>query len=356
MDQTEITKAIGNIFEPGKLVDLTGAVAVVQNKWGLINAMGLFNEEMKSQKIVQVNRTEEAVSLLEDRNWDERKPTLQGIQREYTLVKIPHFPLQDMVTPNDVDGNVDIDALFRGEIDVPLSVQSVLAQKTLRMRESAALTLEFARMQLIKDGTVYAPNDTVVTNYYTEFGVTRQRIPMNLASTTVNPLALVGDVYAQLQDNLETGQVVTEIVALCSPEFFAALISNPFVVESYRYFSQTQGTEILNQRLGTRAPLDRRYRAFDYGGITWIEVRGGVGGVRYVEEGEAYIFPRGTDSFRTFFAPANKFSSVNQMAQQVYMFSTTGEKDDKIELEMETNFANALVRPQIVITLDMAAV
>src|SRR5690606_25376188 len=166
---------------------------------------------------------------------------------------------------------------------------------------------------------------------------------------------LVGDVYAQVQDSVESGQVITDMIALCSSEFFEALISNPFVVESYQYWGQPQGAEILNQRLATRAPLDRRYRAFDYGGITWIEVRGGVGGERYVEAGHAYIFPRGTDSFRTFFAPANKFSSVNREAQQVYLFSTAGEKDDKIELELETNFANALVRPQIVITLDMAA-
>src|SRR5690606_1903317 len=220
---------------------------------------------------------------------------------------------------------------------------------------SAALTLEYARMQLLKDGTVFAPNGTVVTSFYTEHGLTRQPIPLDLAPTTDNPLAKVSDVYAQVQDSVESDQIVTDVIALCCPEFFDALISNPFVVESYQYWAQPQGMEVLNQRLGTRAPLDRRYRVFDYGGVTWIEVRGGVGGERYVEEGEAYIFPRGTDSFRTFFAPANKFASVNKEAQQVYLFTTMGEKDDKIELEFETNFLNAVVRPQIVITLTMDA-
>jgi len=351
----EIQKAIGNLFEPGKLVDVTEAVAVIQNKWGLMNALGIFQEENKTQKIVQINRTHESVALMEDRNWNERKPTVKGNDRDFTLVKVPHFPLQDIIVPEDVDGNVDLDALFRGEIDVPLSVQKVMADKVLRLRRSAALTLEYARMQLLKDGTVFAPNGTVVTNFYTEFGLTRQTIPLDLASTTDNPLAKVSDVYAQVQDSVESDQIVTDVIALCSPEFFDALISNPFVVESYQYWAQPQGMEVLNQRLGTRAPLDRRYRVFDYGGVTWIEVRGGVGGERYVEEGEAYIFPRGTDSFRTFFAPANKFASVNKEAQQVYLFTTMGEKDDKIELEFETNFLNAVVRPQIVITLTMDA-
>jgi len=353
MDKTEIQKAIGDIFNPGKLVDLTAPIQVVQNKWGLINALGIFSEEMKSQKIVQINRTQEDVALLEDRNWNERKPTQKGVERDFALVKVPHFPIQDMVTPTDVDGNVDVDALFQGQISVPLTVQKVVADKIVRMRQKAAITLEFARAQLLRNGTVYAPNSTVSQNFYTEFGLTRQTINLDLASVTDNPLSQFEDAYGTVQDNLLSGDIVTDMIALCSPEFFNALVSNVFVVESFMGWQQPQGMDILNQRLGTRAPLDRRYRVFDYAGVTFIEVRGGVGGVDYIETGKAYMFPRGTDSFRTFFAPAEKFSSVNKPAEQVYLFSTMGEKDDKIELEMETNFVNALVRPQVVVTLDM---
>lgn len=353
-DQVQLNKAIGNIFVPGKRIDITPTVEVVGNTWGLMNALGLFEHEMKSQKLVQINTVEDVDTLLTDRNWDERKNTMKRGERKYTTVAIPHFPVQDAVLPNDLDGNTDIDALFAGRIDMPLTLQSVMSKKLLAMRKAAALSLEYARMQLIKDGSVYAPNGTVVTNFYTEFGVTRQTINLDLASTTVNPLGKVGGVFAQVQDSVLSGDVVTDIVALCSPEFFEALITNAFVTESYQYFNQAQGPQILNQRLATRAPLDARYRVFDYGGITFIEVRGGVGGVRYVEAGKAYVFPRGTDSFRTFFAPANKFASINQTAQEVYAFTYANEKDDIIELETETNFLNALVRPQIVMTLDMA--
>lgn len=354
-DQVQLNKAIGNIFVPGKLVDITPTIEVVDNTWGLVNALGIFRNEMKSQKLVMINRTSDVDTLLEDRNWDERKNVMKRGEREYTTVAIPHFPVMDAVVPNDLDGNVDIEALFAGQISTPLTLQKVMSDKLLAMRKAAALTMEFARMRLIKDGSVYAPNGTVITNFYTEFGVTRETIYMDLASATQNPLGQTGEIFAQVQDSVLAGDTVTDIIALCSPEFFEALITNPFVTESYQYFAQPQGEAILNQRLGTRAPLDRRYRVFDYGGITFIEVRGGVGGERYVEAGKAYVFPRGTDSFRTFFAPANKFASINRPAQEVYAFTRAGDKDDIIELETETNFLNALVRPQIVITLDMAA-
>lgn len=349
----EIEKAIGHIFVPGKLVDITEPVSVIQNKWGLYNALGLFTPEMKKQKLVELSRTHETVAILEDVQWDGRKPVLEGGENDWNLFRIPHFPVQDMITPQDIDGNIDFEGLMRGDISMPLTLQKVMYEKMERMRRAAALTLEFSRAQLIKDGSVYAPNGTVVTNFYTEFGLTRDVIDLDLLSSTDNPISKMDDVIGSIVDSVQDGDIHTDIVALCSPKFFQALISNPFVVESYQYFQQPQGMDILNQRLGTVAPLDRRYRVFQYGGIEFIEVRGGVGGVPYVEDGKAYAFPRGTNSFRTFYAPANKFASVNQTAKEFYMFTTAGEKDDKIELEAETNFMNICVRPQIIKTLTV---
>lgn len=352
-NKTEIEKAVGHIFQPGKLVDITEPVNLIQNKWGLYNALNLFSPEYGTQKVVQLSRSHETVSILEDVQWDGRKPTLPGVENGWNVFRVPHFPVQDMITPQDLDGNIDIDALMRGEISVPLTLQKVMYTKLERIRRAAALTLEFARAQLIRDGSVYAPNGTVITNYYNEFGLTRDVFNLDLGNITSNPMGKMNDVYGSVQDSVMDGDVYTDIVALCSPKFFEALISNPFVVESYQYFQQPQGMDILNQRLGTVAPLDRRYRVFNYAGIEFIEVRGGIGGQPYVEDGEAYVFPRGTNSFRTHYAPANKFKSVNQTAQELYLFSTTGEKDDKIELEGETNFMNSCVRPQIIKTLTI---
>ena len=352
-NRQEIEKAVGHIFQPGKLVDITEPVNLIKNKWGLYNSLGLFKPEYDTQKVVELSRTHETVSILEDVQWDGRKPTLPGVNHDYSLFKIPHFPVQDMITPQDLDGNIDIDALMRGEISTPLTLQKVMYEKLERIRRAASLTLEFARAQVIRDGTVYAPNGTVVTNYYTEFGVTRDVINLDLNNITVNPFGKMDEVYGAVQDSVMDGDIYSDIVALCSPQFFQALVSNPYVVEAFAAFQQPQSVDILNQRLGTVAPLDGRYRVFHYGGIEFIEVRGGVGGQPYVTPGEAYVFPRGTSSFRTHYAPANKFASVNQTAQELYLFSSTGEKDDKIELEGETNFMNSCVRPQIIKTLTM---
>lgn len=355
MDQLDqIAKAIANPWKLGKVIDLSPAINVLENQWGLINQLGIFNNEPKSQKQVLVPRTFDKDVILTDRNWDERNNAMSGVDRDVLPMVIPHFPVDDAITPNDVDGNVDWDSLLQGGNDT-LTVNKVRAEKMARIRRAHALTLEFARAQMLRDGSVYAPNGTVVTNFYTEFGLTRQVINMDLASATDNPIGKFEDVFAGIQDGVSSGQLITDIIVLCSPEFFNALITNPFIFESYQYFQQPQGPRLLNGRLTASGTLDARYRTFDYAGMTFIEVRGNVNGTAYVEAGKAYAFPRGTDSFRTYFAPANRFASVNRTASESYYFEYLNEKDDIIEIMTETNFMNALLRPQIVVTLDMAA-
>lgn len=346
--------AIANPFQLGKVADLSAEINVIPNQWGIINSMGLFRNEFKSQKTILVPRKKEEESILVDRNWDERNSVIVGGARDVLPVVVPHFPADDAITPNDVDGMVDWDSLMAGG-NAPMTVEKVRMEKMERLRRAHALTLERARAQLLKDGSVYAPNGTVVTNFYTEFSVSRQTVYFDLTSTTVNPLVHAEEAYATVQDGVQSGEIVGDFVALCSSDFFTDLVTNPFVYESYQYFSQTQGTSVLNGRLtASGLGLDARARMFYYGGIWFVEARGKLGGVDYVEAGKAYMFPLGTDSFRTYFAPANRFSTVNRSATESYYFEYRNEKDDIIEIMSETNFVNALLRPQAVITLDKA--
>lgn len=344
---------IANPLDLGRAVDLSEEINIVPNTWGLFQTLGVFTNEPKSQKTVLIPRTTEIEAIAVDRNWDERNSAVRGPDRDVLALPIPHFPVDDAILPNDVDGMIDFESLLQGGNTLD-TIPQVMARKMEHIRKVHALTLEFARAQVIRDGSVYAPRGTVNVNYYTEFGLTREVVPFGLASTTVDPLGAANAAIAAMQDGLMSGEVVNNMIALASPEFFNALITNPFVVESYRYFNQAQGTAILNQRLGTGLGLDGRYRVFEYGGITFIEVRGSIGGQPYVTAGEAYLLPQGTDIFRTYYAPANRLSTINTIAQETYLFQYVNGKDDIIELMSESNFLNAMLRPQAVITLTAA--
>lgn len=345
--------AIVNPNNPNRVIDLSGEINIVPNQWGLYQSLGLFTNEYKTQKQVLVPRTTEVETVLEDKNWDERNNAIAKGERDMLSLVIPHFPVDDSITPNDVDGAADWDSVLSGG-NSTLSVEKVRMQKMERIRRAHSLTLERARAQMVRDGSVYAPNGTVTTNFYTLLGVPRVTAGLDLSSTILDPMGAVSDVLGVATDAVSSGDIVTNWVAVCSPLFFKKLIGNAFVRESYLHFSQPQSTGVLNQRLGSGG-LDARYRTFEYGGITFVEARGKIDGYDYVENDKAYLMPMGTDSFRTFFAPANRFSSVNKAAQESYYFEYLNERDDIIEVMSETNFLNAVLRPQTIITLKSDA-
>lgn len=343
---------------PGKVVDRTDSLIVIPNTVGITNALGLFTPTYSTQKSIEIVRTTRSNRLLEDRNWDERNQTRAGRQHDSLLLKIPHFPLDDAITPNDVDGIVQAGSLAEfAELE---SVASVRAEKMIDMREDHALTLEAARMQLITTGTAYAPRGTVVTNYYTEFGITREELGVDLAGAS-DPRAAFNDAKKLVRNGLRDGQAgtVRSFVVLCSDSFYMALQQNAFVTDAFKYVDQGQALNILLGRGGADVSgLDARFEQMSLFGITFINA--GAAGyenaagvfVPFIPEGDAYMMPVGVrDLFKTYYAPANRFGSINRAAQGSYWFEYLNEKDDIIEIMTEQNFLNALLNPAAIIRL-----
>lgn len=343
---------------PGKVVDRTDSLIVVPNTVGITNALGLFQDDYRSQKTIEVVRTTKRSHILEDRNWDERNQTIAGRQHDSLLLKIPHFPLDDAITPNDIDGIVQAGSLAEfAELE---TVASVRADKMIDLREAHSLTLEAARMQLITTGTAYAPRGTVVTNYYTEFGITRVEEGIDLAGAS-DPRAQFANAKKAVRNGLRDGQAgtVRSFVVLASDSFYMALQQNAFVTDAFKYVDQAQGARVLLGAGGDAVPgLDARFESMTVFGITFINV--GAAGyenaagvfVPFVPEGDAYMLPVGVrDLFKTYYAPANRFGSVNKRAQGSYWFEYLNEKDDIIEIMTEQNFLNAMLNPAAVIRL-----
>ena len=307
------------------VVDRTDSLLVVPNTVGITNALGLFQNAPSSQKTVEIVRTTRKNSLLEDRNWDERNQTIAGRESDSLLLKVPHFPADDAISPNDIDGVVKAGSLAEtAELE---TVAAVRAEKMIDLREAHGLTLEAARMQLITQGTVYAPRSTVTTNYYTEFGITREEIGVALATAT-DPRTDINDAKKAVRAGLTGGQAgtVRAFVALCSDSFFAALTQNAYVTDALKYVDQGQALSILLGNGGSAvAGLDARFESVTMFGITWINA--GAAGyedasgtfVPFVPEGDAYLMPVGVrNMFKTYYAPANRFSSVNRTASMSY--------------------------------------
>lgn len=330
-----IARSFTNGFQ---LTDLTQDLLLIPNTWGLINELGIFSPESISQNTVTIESTTGTLGLITDRVRGDRNNVSRDENRVLRAMPLGHFPLDDAIKPEDIQG-----VRAYGTSEAAETEAAVIARKLERIRRNHAVTLEFARAQAITQGTVYAPNGTISGNFYTEFGVTRKEITWSLDTATTNILGKSEEGIAHIQDNIMSGESVSNIIVLCSPEFFAKLIDHASVKEAYKYYSSTQ--EPLRQRLGTGI-----YRRFIHGSVEYIEYRGSYNGQRLIPAGEAYMLPQGTtDTFKSFFGPANRFSHVQTLGEPAYVWVFRNPTDTEITIQSESNFLNLVRRPQCVV-------
>lgn len=324
--------------KPFELVDYTQELLLVPNKWGLINELGIFSAEPVSQHSVTVESTQGTLGIVTDQVRGSRNTMNSDDTRNLRSFPIPHFPLDDAIKPQDIQGK-----RAYGSADAAETEAAVTARKLERIRSSHAITLEAARAYALTTGAIYAPNGTVSGNFFTDFGVTQKEIDFALGTTTTDLLAKSEEGIAHVQDNILTGEVVNEVIVLCSPTFFAKLIAHATVKEAYKYYTSTQ--EPLRQRLGSGL-----YRRFVHGGVTYVEYRGSYNGTALIPAGEGVMLPTGTsDMFKTYFSPANRFSHVNTLGEEAYAFTYRDPKDVEIQIQTESNFLNLIRRPAAVV-------
>lgn len=332
-----LTRSFQNAFE---VVDYTEELLLVPNQWGLINELGIFAHEPVSQHSITVEAIEGTLGLITDQVRGARNLVNKDDTRKLYSFAVPHFPLDDYVTPQDVVGK-----RAYAKPDAAETTDAVIARKLARIRQNHAVTLEAARAYALTNGAVYAPNGTVVGNYYTTFGIVRKEIDFVFGTATTDLLAKIEEGIAHIQDNIRDGSVVNEVVVLCSPGFFAKLIAHATTKEAYKYYTSTQ--EPLRQRLGSGL-----YRRFVHGGATFVEYRGSYNGSALIPAGDAYMLPLGTsDTFVSYFSPANRFDLIGTAGEEAYVFSYADPKGNKIELQSESNHLHLVRRPQCIVRL-----
>jgi hypothetical protein len=258
--------------------------------------------------------------------------------RKLHTFAVPHFPYDDSISPQDIQGK-----RAYGKASEAESLEAVRARKMERIRQNHAWTLEAARAQAITAATVYAPSGTVSQNWNTEFGVTRKSVDFVLGTSSTDVMAKIEEGIAHIQDNA-FGETVTGTVVLCSPTWFAKLIGHASIKTAYQYYASSD--EPLRRRLGGNNAL---HREFVFGGTRFVEMRDAYNGTQLITAGKAFMLPTGTSMFRTYFSPANRFGLVNTLGEQVYLFEHMNQSGTAIQLESESNFVNALLKPQLIV-------
>jgi hypothetical protein len=342
---------------PFTAVDLTDSIDVLGNQWGVLGDSGMFPEEGWDSNIVEIDYRDGFIGLLGEAERG-TVPTADGGDRETgVLIKIPHFPTMDNVTPKDLENRF----AFTPGSRMPRrrrTLEDVLVHKLAKIRLKHDVTKEYLRVGAVK-GKIYDGKNKLLYDLFSTFGITQQVFNFEFSDDTFAVREYTYQVADYIELNLH-GDVSTGIDAMVSPEFFDALTAHP---EVKGFFLQNptarefQGDLRKNFEFGAirfwrynaqapTAPLD---------GILQQQTQGMGGVQRFVEAEAGYAYPAGTrDTFRHYNAPAYAIPQIYQEGVPLFVSPKILDHGHGVELLSQSNPLPFCRKPSVLAKLTMS--
>lgn len=323
-----------------ELVDVTDDLILIPQTWTLLNDSGLFMPEYLSTQTVTFEEQKGTLVVVKDQVRGTKPQTMGRDARKLHSYNTTHHPIFDALTPDELAGRTRPGSKGK-ELDTEAAALLRIMEK---IRKSYDVTLELARFKTLATGAAWAPNGTIVVDFYSDFGITKKVVDFVLGTATTEVIAKCEEIIASFQDSASGGEIITEVIGYASPTFFAKLIAHAKVTQAHIY-QQIGAQNITQERSGGQG----LYRSLNFGGIRFIEVRTQIGGEALVPAGDCIFVAREDNgAFKTFFTPAQRFTYVNTMAEANYLWMKRNEDLTEISVTAESNFLNALMKPNFV--------
>ena len=333
------------------LVALTNAINDFTPVYTYLNALGLFLDEGVTQRTVMVDFDPETNALLPKSEWGGpgvANKTAVGRSRSYP---VPHFPVSDYILAADLQGR------RRPGSDQVVDAQWVTGKKMREMRKKLEQTKEWMRLGVLKSGQVKDGSGNLILDIYADFGISQQSTGFALSTGTTDVMGKIAGVKRQSLQALR-GELCSQFVAMCSDTFFDALVSHPNVQKAYQYYQNNNGQNLATDYSGGQARPDSqavfsRVAGFLFGGVTWINYTGSLTDANgssqtMIDTDSAYLFPLGTEVFKTFYAPADYLETVNTEGMQFYAKQEVMRFQKGIELECQSNPLPICLKPLVI--------
>lgn len=334
--------AIINPFEAGgfTLAHMTRAINLIPNTYGKINSLGIFGTEPVSYRTVVVEKQAGELRLLPTRPVGAPATVGTSGRRSVRSFEVPHIPHNDVVLPEEVQG---IRAFGQENGEDPIA--SLMARKLAKMRLRHAQTLEYMRCMALT-GVTKDGNGETLYSWFDEFGYEQKSVDFKLGTNSTDVNAKCREIYRYIEDNL-LGETMTDVLALVSPGFFDKLVAHSKVLDAYRY----QQAPAVN-------PLkDDLRNGFRFGNVLFVEYAGAVTlangtTARLITPNEGVAIPLGTtDTFTTYFAPANYMECVGTYGQELYAKQMTRTDDTGIDIFTQSNPLPIVKRPDLLVRI-----
>lgn len=328
------------------VVSLTDAINKPLFQPGRIGQMGLFTELGVSTLTVVVEEKDGQLTLVSPSPRGAPGQTIDKAKAKGRPFVIPHFQIDDAIYADEVQGV----RAWGTETELE-TVQGKVSERMMIHRASHEVTLEYARVGAVIGIITYA--DATTTNLFTEFGVAQDaEIAFDLDNAT--PAAGVlrkksAAIVRQMSTNLG-GLPFFGVHALVGDTFFDSLLAHTEVRDTF--LNNPTAAELRRSYVVN----GQSYGSFDFGGVTYENYRGAVGGTTFINTDKAHFFPIGVPNlFRTYFAPADYIETVNTRGKMLYAKQFPQPNGKAVALEVQMNQLSICTRPKALLVGRRAA-
>ena len=246
---------------------------------------------------------------------------------------VGHIQVDGGLEADDVLGN----RAFGSETNETL-LASKINEELVAAKRHIDVTNEYRRVGALHGKILDADGSSVLTNFFTEFGVSETTVDFAFATAATKVRGLCLTVKRAMDLAVGNSAIVTGVKAICGATFFNALIDHQLVRDTY-----TNWEAAVDLRGDPR-------RSFLFGGIEFQEYTATVSGNAFVNASQCRFFPIGQGLYETYFAPAPYIETVNTVGLEAYAKSKVRDFETGVDMQTQSNplpvpfFPTALIK------------
>lgn len=327
---------------------LTEAINIPPYITGRPSQLGVFTDTPIPTTYVRLGIREDEITIIpaRERGGEHNKNMRTGIGE--TIFSIPHFPLDDAITPGDLQN-----VMAYGEGYVFQTIAGVYNEKLGTMRAKHDLTHSHLDWGALRGLVVDGEGKTLV-DLYDQFGITQETIAFAFSVATTDVAARNRALKASIRTDLR-GTPATGIRILAGADWFDAYVGHESVREAYRYYPGGQNPardDIVDTYTHAGVTVERVDEDYPF-----RQPDNTFAVLPAVPADEAIAMPLGTPYFRRYIAPPDSIIEANRAPNPAAkVFVSTDEKPHGKgrEVHTESNVLPICQRPQLIKRLTMS--
>lgn len=346
MPNLDLNSLVGERFTT---LQLTMGINKRQNEYGLLNGMGLFTEHGITDRHVKIETRNQTLSIIPTSPVGTPAPADDDPDDRAVIPPIPtsRHAKKHTLLAESLQG-----VRAFGTEDMPDPVDLKVMEMLDKIQREHRQTKEFRRWSALKGRIYDVDGAKLLLDVYATMGETQKIIEWDLENdTATDPIQDGNDELLDYLEDEALGETITGVIKFCSPGYMAAMMKNKEFRDAFKYYANNTGSVDPN-RQSARRPFEFKDVIYlrHRGSCSYKKKDGSVVKHTFITDGEAIAVPLGTtDTFKTFFGPAEFLETVNTVGQEIYVKPKVMDLDMGIELHSFSHALDLVTQPRLVV-------